>query len=193
MRLLILLSIFLLIGCGSTSSVRVDAPIAKTTSFTFYDNRPDNQKIEVGNKAPDGTKYYYDNMLNPPPPILITSALHTKLDKALTSKTVTLKSFEVSVYDGSLYGSSKFSVKPSEIPLAIIFAPLIAIAAIESGVDGVNAKQLVSVQIEMDINDSPFSSGSSNEYDGHVSDANVSETINQALDGLITNIQSRLQ
>ena len=111
----------------------------------------------------------------------------------MDSKTVTLKSFEVSVYDGSLYGSSKFSVKPSEIPLAIIFAPLIAIAAIESGVDGVNAKQLVSVQIEMDINDSPFSSGSSNEYDGHVSDANVSETINQALDGLITNIQSRLQ
>jgi hypothetical protein len=192
MRLLILFSIFLLNGCGSTSSVRADAPITKTTSFIFYDNRPDDQKIEVGNKVPDGTKHYYDNMLTPPPPVLIKSALHTKLDKPLTSKTVTLKSFEVSVYDGSLYGSSKFSVKPSEIPLAIIFAPLIAIAAIESGVDGVNAKQLVSVQIEMDINDSPFSSGSSNEYEGHVSDANVSETIKQALDGLVTNIQSRL-
>ena len=193
MRLIILLSTLLLSGCGSTSSVKVDAPIAKTISFTFLDSRPDNQKLEVDYKAPDGTKYYYDNMLNPSPPALIKSVLQAKLNKDLASKTVALKRFQVSVYDGSLYGNSKFSVKPSEIPLAILFAPLIAVAAIESGVDGVNAKQIVSVQIEIDINDSPFSSGSSNEYEGHVSDVNVSKTINQALDDLVTNIQSRLQ
>jgi hypothetical protein len=194
MRLFLLLSMSLLCGCGSTSSVRVersDAAIVKAVSFTFYDNRPEDQKSETTNKAPpNGTKYYYDKMLDPTPPELIRSALQAKLDKALSSRIVILKTFRVLLYDGSLYGRSDFSVKPSEIPLAILVSPLIAIAALESGVDGAKAKKWVSTQIEISIDNRPFSINLSNQYGGHVSGANISATINEALDGLIAKIEN---
>jgi len=192
MKLIMLLGIFLLSGCGSTSNVRVDSPITETSSFKVYDARSDNQKAGLSDNPSNDTKYYSDKMLNPTPSILIKSALHAKLNEALASKTVILKSFQVSVYDGSLYGRSKFSVKPSEIPIAVFFAPLIAMAAISSSVDGINAEQLVNVEVEVDINNTYLYGGSSNQYKGHVSDENVSETINQALDNLVANIQSKL-
>lgn len=190
MRLLILLTLFLLNGCGSTSSARIDAPTTKATSFIFYDSRPGNQKIGVNGNESKGTKYYSDNMLNPPPATLIKSVLHTKLDKVLASKTVSLTSFAVSVQDESLYGTSKFHVEPEEIPLAIFFAPLIAIAAIESGIDGVNAPQVVQVEIAVEVDQKPYFSGSTDEYEGHVGDRHISLSINKALDILIANIEA---
>jgi hypothetical protein len=193
MKWLLILSMLTLTACGSTSNVKVNAQSEAKSSFVLIDSRPDEQingKIDYSDRH---TKYYSDKMIRPTPPKLLEYELQNKIGNKLNSKNVILKNFIVTVYDGSLYGGSHFEVKPSEIPLAIIFAPLIAIAAIEAGADGVNETQLISTSIEIEIDNKSYYGSASNEHKGHVDDAQVSTTISKALTELSRNIKGQME
>lgn len=193
MKWLLIISILNLTACGSTSNVKVNAQSEAKSSFVLIDSRPDEQingKIDYSDRH---TKYYSDKMISPPPPKLLESELQNKIGNKLNSKNVILKNFIVTVYDGSLYGGSHFEVKPAEIPLAILFAPFIAMAAIEAGADGVNETQLISTSIEIEIDSKSYYGSASNEHKGHVDDAQVSTTISQALAELSGNIKGQME
>lgn len=190
--LTVFLASFLLVGCGSTSSVKLGSYETTAVSFNFYDKRTENEKNGVVIASMSGMKKYSDSMIIPRPDIFVKSELQNNLNDELVLKNVELTSFEVSVYDGSKYGQITPSVNGEGLAFAVLFWPLTLGVAADAAADGVNANQIISVTIVVDINGKTFASGASNNYQGHVGNAEISQAIKKSMGELISKIKHEL-
>src|SRR6478735_3640610 len=101
MRVLLLLVVLGLTGCGITTSARIRESTVETTSFVFRDMRPPEQRSSQVSRSEGAVTWatFADDNLAPSPPDLVRTALQRKLGETLASRTVTLSKFSLSVVD----------------------------------------------------------------------------------------------
>lgn len=190
--LIVVVASIVLIGCGSTSNVKLGDDQNRAISFNFYDKRTETEKNGVVRADMSGMKIFSDSMITPRPDIFVRSELQNHLSGELALKNVELSSFEVSVYDGSKYGQVSPSVNGEGLAFAIVFWPLILGAAADAATDGISANQIISVTIVVDIDGKTFASGASDNHQGHVGSTEISQAIKKSMDKLISKIKYEL-
>lgn len=191
-RWIFCVGVCLLTACGSTSSVSMRALNPQPSTMTVTDARPAWQRLRVTDHANPNTKYYSDKAINPPPAQWLAQHLKLSFGNSLDSRKVTLHSFELSVYDGSLYGGSHFEVQPAEIPAAMMLAPLIAMVAVSSGIDGINADQLITMNIEVEIDGQFIYANASKAHAGHVGNTEMTAVMQEGFNALCKKVSDQL-
>jgi hypothetical protein len=180
----------ILLGCGSASNINLNVKPNEQSSFIFSDERTDKEKNGESESYITGEKIYSDKMLTPNPDTYVKSELQIHLGEVLTSKKIILKNFRVSVYDSSNYGRLSPPNNAESLAFTVAFLPLFVALAADSAVDGVNANQIVSTYIAVQIDGKLFTGGMSEDYKGHVGNKEVSEAVKKSMDMLIFKIKS---
>lgn len=180
----------ILIGCGSASNINLNVRPNEQSSFIFSDERTDKEKSGESESYIAGEKIYSDKMLTPNPEAYVKSEFQNHLGDALKSKTVKLKNFRVSVYDGSNYGTFSPPNDVESLAFAVALWPLFVGLAADSAIEGVNSNQIVTAYIAVEIDGKFFTGGMSENYKGHVGNKEVSETIKKSMEMLVFKIKN---
>jgi len=182
---------FILIGCGTTSKVNLSSePLIDETSFSFIDARPTQQKHSINNQEAHGKNYYFgDDNLNPSGPALVKATFQKELNSALTGKTLTLTDFDVHVYEPiASIDSDTFDTAVASTPGGYAVAPLAELLIL--AIEGMKSEKNVTVQIAGKLNEHSFSTNTSENFKGRVTEKNIKDTVKKALEDVISQIES---
>lgn len=187
---LVTLFTLLLLGCGTTSAVRLASEVAQEQpSFLLLDERPPQQKSSRNEEGSDGKNLYFgDDNFTPTGPELVKAALHKKLGAELSGKSVTLTDFVVNVYEPAIaIDREGMRNVAASVPNGYAAEPLaeLLVFAIES----MRSEKNVNVQITGRIDDLVFSGNLSDTFKGRVSESNIKATVEKALEEVADQIQ----
>jgi hypothetical protein len=193
------LSLALLSACGATSDVKIATPVQGAASFTFRDERPeDNRASKVAEGAAGTSLLYGDDKLSPIAPDLTKTWLQKELGSELAGKTVTLRLFTVSVFDpGATVDRDRFDAANrtarSAVPNAggLQAAAGAALAApIVYSIESAKIQKSIWVRIEGELDQKSFSVIHSEHVRGRVTERNVRNTVIRGLDKLVAMLKS---
>lgn len=186
MRLAAFLGIaLLLVGCGTTTSTRLDLKPVEVTSFQLNDERPENQRRTQQSKISSGTMTNIgDDGVSPAPPEIVRTWLHEKFATRITGSTVVLREFSIQVVDpDAIIDEGQFSnaasSTPGANPLSIVLARLMV-----GGIESVRGEKKVDVRIEGLIDDRVFYVRSGGVFRGRVNEGDINTVIMQALESM---------
>lgn len=194
MRNLCLIFIALLLGgCGTTSSVKFTSePLVGNTSFTFTDERQESQKHSRIEESSDGKNHIFgDDNLNPTGPELLKKTLQTKIGSELSGKSISVIDFSISVYEPSVsIDREGLHASAASVPNGYAAEPLAELLIL--AIEGMKSEKSVLVQVAGKIDNTIFSGGGSGSFKGHVTDGNIKDVVDQALEEVILHIKSIL-
>jgi hypothetical protein len=183
-----------LVACGTTSEVRVAAPVQQATSFDFRDERPaDNRASNVAEGMAGTSTFYGDDKLSPSAPELTQAWLQKAFGSELAGKTVTLRLFTVSVFDpGAVIDEKQFDAAtrnarqsvPGYNPAAGALGALLA-RPIIYGIESMKMQKSIYVRIEGEVDERRFSVIHAEQVRGRVTERNVVNTITRGLERLV--------
>ena len=191
--------VVLVSACGTTSDVRIAAPIQDVTSFKFLDERPSDNRASHIDEGIAGTSVFYgDDNLSPPAPELMKTWLYKSMSSELAGKAVTLRLFTVSVFDpGATVDPKQYDAATrtarASVPNAggLQAAAGAALAApIVYGIESARMEKSLYVRIEGDLDQKPFAVIHSERVRGRVTERNVRNTIIRGLDKLVATLKS---
>jgi hypothetical protein len=180
-----------LVACGTTSEVRLAAPVQQATSFDFRDERPaENRASNVAEGVAGTSTFFGDDKLSPTAPELTKTWLQKTFGPALAGKTVTLRLFTVSVFEpGAVINEDHFAAATRNIPAntspaagalgALLARPIIY------GIESIKTQKSIYVRIEGQVDEQRFSVIHAEQVRGRVTERNVVNTITRGLERLV--------
>jgi hypothetical protein len=176
---------FSLVGCGSTSTVKLSQKFAvkapEVIDFKFQDERSaENRSTRVDENVTGVNKFFGDDTLSPDAPTLLKAWLHNNMAADLKGRQVTLNEFVVNIYDPA--------VTLSEPGLAAAGGGVFG-ALLIRGIESSRSDKIVYVRIKGKVDNEEFSVVGTNKYQGRVSDENVQTTLVETLDKAVTDVR----
>jgi hypothetical protein len=188
--------LFLLAGCGTVQSTkmdipasRIDIPAGDPALIALQDERPADQRAS----SKDGDAYgeitrLGDEAVSPPGPALLKIWLSNKLSAQLKGKTVTLHEFSVQITElRSTVNGVAINNGASLAPGGFLIAPWLVPAMQRAG-----SRKIVGVRISGKVDEKEFFSKKSDEFQGRVSVENINSLIRGALDDATAEIEKLL-
>jgi hypothetical protein len=183
MRFLIIVVLSLLAGCGTTGSIQANLAPVEGTNFILVDGRSVDQRTGSKFKESSGTdvSIFGDDLITPPPPVLVKSWLHHQGSRAIAGRTLYLRQFEVRVEEPPVaVDEARFSQAASSTPGAGFLGVLLARAVVGS-IEIVRGDKNVLLSIEGALDQWPFKVRSGGSFKGRVTESDVMSVINSAL------------
>jgi hypothetical protein len=182
----------LLAGCGTITSVRFDTSLPSTTSFTFKDERPsENRQSQQAKSRSARLLYFGDDNLSPPAPELLKAALESRRHEELKGKTVSLQEFTVYVHDVAMPPEGDRHKAAAATPGGYAAAPFAGLFL--GSFERARSDKVVRVLIRGNVDRAEFSAASSDVYRGRVSERDVQATLSKALEKATTVVRQAAQ
>ena len=174
------------VACGTTPSVAVKLTVPATTSFSFSDDRPADQRTSHKDSSSTGTTTFYaDDNLSPSSAGLFKATLEKRLSKSLAGRRVVLNGFVVYVSDPAVsIDADRYATTVNTVPNASLSGAVLALPLI-LGIESIKSQKVVNVEIRGRLDDEEFVSLHSERFRGRVTEENVRSTLLGALEQVL--------
>ena len=188
-KLISLLAILFISGCGTTSSVKMATQLPDKTAFVFLDERPTDQRLSRTVNGISGENVYFgDDNLSPSAPALLKAWLQNKSAIELTGKQITLLEFTVNIYDPSVsVDSSRLNTAAASVPGGYAAAPFAGLLI--GGIERIRSEKIVYIKIQGKVGADEFFAVGSERFQGRVTEENVQATLIRTLDKAVAEVR----
>lgn len=186
------LVLLILGGCGTASSVRLATQAPIGSSFEFQDQRQDDQRhTRIDRSAHGASTYLGDDSLQPSGPELLRAWLHRQLDAKLKGKEVALLEFTVQIYEPAVViDDNALQSAAASTPNGYAALPFAGLMIL--GIERIRSEKSVRVVIQGTVASAEFAVTASEMFRGRVTESNLRETLEKALDQAVAEVDRLL-
>lgn len=182
MRLFLPLAFSILVSaCGTVSSVKAPVHVPATTSFTFLDQRPAEQRVSRSPDKSEGEAHFGDDAITPSAADMFKATLERRAGNALRGTTVTLTDLVVTVKDPAVsVDEGRLNTAAASVPGGGAAAPLAGLLIL--GIEKARSQKWVYVRVRGLVGQKEFSAYQNDRYGGRVTEANIMSTLTAVME-----------